>query len=126
MATFKLTGSVLNATTGNGMANLGVEAWGRTGNANKQLGVTTTNAEGHFVIDFNISDQALTRQSVGFIKVFSGDTLLHTTPEKPVVEWAQQEPFVIKLDPPAPQNSVQLFVSASLVNGNPAAGVRLY
>ena len=38
MATFKLTGSILNAKTGKGMANLGVEAWARTGNANKQLG----------------------------------------------------------------------------------------
>ncbi len=126
MATFKLTGSILNVKTGKGMADLAAEAWARTGKADKRLSQTTTNAEGHFVIDFSISKQALSRRPVGVIKIFSGDTLLHTTPEKPVVDWAQQPPLVIKLDPPTtPENFVQLFVSASLVNGHPAAGVRL-
>jgi hypothetical protein len=126
MPTIKLTGSIFNAATGEGLPNLGVEAWGRTGDANKQFGETTTNAEGKFVIEFTISDQALSRRPVGVIKIFSGDTLLHTSPEQPIGEWVQQRPFVIKLDPPTtPQNAVQLFVSASLANGRPAAGVRL-
>ena len=55
MATFKLTGSILNVKTGKGMADLGVEAWARTGKADKRLSQTTTDAEGHFVIDINIS-----------------------------------------------------------------------
>lgn len=62
MATITVTGSVINATTREGMADLRVAVWGRIANADKQLGMTATDVEGHFVIAFNISDNNLSRQ----------------------------------------------------------------
>ena len=127
MTTLKKSGSVIDAVTRKNIADLRAEAWGRVAGAEKQLGVTTTDTEGHFLIEFNLPDQQLSRQPLGVIKIFSGDILLHTTAEEPIAEWTPQQPdLVIELNPPAaPDSSVQLFITASLANGNPAAGVQL-
>ena len=37
MATYQLTGSVINGTTQQGIAALGIEAWGKPGKARKKL-----------------------------------------------------------------------------------------
>ena len=127
MATLKISGSVIDADTRKGIAGLRAEAWGRIAGAEKRLGVTTTDAEGHFLIEFSLSDQQLDLKPLGIIKIFSGNILVHTSTDKQMVEWVQQQPdLFIELNPLEPNgNTVQLFIAAGLDNGNPAAGVQL-
>ncbi len=126
MATIKVTGTVINQATQKGIADLGVEAWGRIAGAEKKLGADNTDSEGRFIISFDISAEELKRIPLGVIKVFSGEKLLHATAATSIEQWVQQTPLVIELDrSPLPSKAVPLFIYAYFANENPAAGVRL-
>ncbi len=127
MATFEISGSVVDTTSGKGIADLRAEAWVRDAAVEKQLGTTSTDAEGHFVITFNMPDNDPGLQSLATIKILSGNSLLHATAERPLVDWTQQQPrLIIQLAPPStPEKSVRLFITANLANDKPAAGVQL-
>ncbi len=103
MATFQLSGSVINASARVGIAALRVEAWGQAGKASKKLAMATTDAEGRFAMQFDMEVSPQNPDPQGFLKVFSDTTLLHTTPEQPIKLWtAQAPPLLIEVDQEAP------------------------
>ena len=127
MATFQLSGSVINAVYPAGIPALRVEAWVQAGKASKKLATTTTDAEGHFALQFDMQVSPQNPDPLGFIKVFSGTTLLQTTPELHIKQWtAQGAPLIIELDQPAPPaEGWKVFLTLGFSNGQPGAGVQL-
>ena len=125
MATYQLTGSVINTTTRQGIPALRIEVWGKPVKANKKLATATTAAEGRFVIQFDLQASKQNPDPMGFIKVFSGKTLLLTTTEQPIKLWtAEAKPLTIEVDQ-ASDNMLQIFLTLGFNNGQPGAGVQL-
>ena len=130
MATYKLTGSIKDKKTGRGQPDLTVEAWDKDIKDNDLLGKALTDAEGGFAITFGddaFSDKGEDPKPDLYVKIYSGRALIHTTEEAPINDWTpEQGPLEIELKPPTtPENTVQLFITAGLDNGKPAAGVQL-
>ena len=125
MATYQLTGSVINTTTRHVIPALRIEVWGKPVKANKKLATATTAAEGGFVIQFDLQASKQNPGPMGFIKVFSGTTLLLTTAKQPIKLWtAEAKPLTIEVDQ-ASDNMLQLFLTLGFSNGQPGAGVQL-
>jgi hypothetical protein len=125
MATYQLTGSVINTTTRQGIPALHIEAWGKPDKASKKLATATTAAEGHFVIQFDLQASEQNPDPQGFIKVFSGTTLLQTTAEQPIKLWtAEAKPLTIEVDQTS-DDMLQLLFTLGFSNGQPGVGVQL-
>lgn len=80
--TYRISGSVIHQTTGQGVAGLCVEAWDKDLIFNDLVGSTVTDAQGTFRIEFNQSyfnELFLDRRPDLFFKVFRGSQLIKST-----------------------------------------------
>jgi 5-hydroxyisourate hydrolase-like protein (transthyretin family) len=105
MATYTFTGMVLNQATQRGVAGLRVECWDRDAKINDLLGETITDKVGRFAIAFDdarFSDSGRDIHPDIFLKVFSGDNLIHSTEKNPIMNWnPQHPPVVVEITPPS-------------------------
>lgn len=127
MARYQLTGSVINRTTGQGIAALRIEAWGKPVKAAKKLATSTTDDAGRFRIQFDLQVSNQNPDPQGVIKVFFGKKLLLTTAEQPITQWtAEAKPVTITVDQPGPGvDTMQIYAALSYTDGQAAAGVQL-
>ncbi|NJB86909.1 hypothetical protein GGR26_002686 [Lewinella marina] len=79
---FTLAGYIINRNTGQGVADLRVEAWDKDFIFHDFLGITYTDSRGHFHLNFNdaqFSDFGLERRPDVFFRIFDGTVVLKNT-----------------------------------------------
>lgn len=104
--TIQITGRVLEAPTGKGLANLKVEAWDKNARLTKPIDVVATDKEGVFQMELDASflkpDDAGVVPEIAF-KVYLGNRLIQESAVTPVVSARKKPAVSISVDKPAPR-----------------------
>jgi hypothetical protein len=99
---FLLNGRVIDERSRRGLAGLRVEAWDKDTRYHDMLGVSQTDSNGHFEIDFDsdyFGDYAPDCYPDVFFKVFRGKTLIANTRDSVLVNLkARRKTVVIEVD----------------------------